>query len=120
MASANLDISGVLSKLTSFENKFDAALSVFAENGAQKMEEYAKKNRKWTDRTARARQSLNGKAFKIDNGYRLQIAHGVHYGVYLEYRYGRKYAILDTTVRSVGNGQILPALGKFIERTCKV
>ena len=67
---------------------------VFAQSGAQKMEQYAKKNRQWTDRTGRARQPLNGSAFRIDNGYRIHIAHGVYYGVYLEYAHENKYSIL--------------------------
>ena len=88
---------------------------VVAESGAQKMEQYAKKNRKWTDRTGRARQSLNGSAFRIDNGYRIQIAHGVYYGVYLEYAHERKYAILERTITKVGMEQIMPAFHNFLD-----
>lgn len=120
MAKFQVDASEVLGKLSMFENKFDAALYQFAQNGAQKMESYAKQHRPWTDRTARARQSLQGSAFRIDNGYRLQIAHGVSYGVYLEYAHERRFAILEPTIRAVGYGQIMPAFDRFIERTCKV
>ena len=91
----SIDVSKVLKGITDFDDAFDKALMVFAQSGAQKMEQYAKKNRKWTDRTGRARQSLKGSAFRIENGYRIQIAHGVYYGVYLEYAHERKYAILE-------------------------
>ena len=106
--------------MAKFENKFDAALYQFANNGAQKMEAYAKQNRPWTDRTGRARQSLKGSAYRANKGYRLEIAHGVSYGVYLEYAQKKKITILRTTVEKVGRNQILPAFDKFIERTCKI
>ena len=75
----SIDVSKVLKGIADFDDAFDKALMVFAQSGAQKMEQYAKKNRKWTDRTGRARQSLKGSAFRIDNGYRIQIAHGVYF-----------------------------------------
>ena len=111
----SIDVSKVLKGITDFEGAFDKALMVFAQSGAQKMEQYAKKNRKWTDRTGRARQSLNGSAFRIDNGYRIQIAHGVYYGVYLEYAHERKYAILERTITKVGMEQIMPAFHNFLD-----
>ena len=120
MASLKLDVKQVVQNMAKFENKFDAALYQFANNGAQKMEAYAKQNRPWTDRTGRARQSLKGSAYRANKGYRLEIAHGVSYGIYLEYKYNRKYAILWPTVNTVGRNQIMPAFDKFIERTCKI
>lgn len=120
LASLKLDVKQVVQNMAKFENKFDAALYQFANNGAQKMEAYAKQNRPWTDRTGRARQSLKGSAYRVNKGYRLEIAHGVSYGIYLEYKYNRKYAILWPTVNTVGRNQIMPAFDKFIERTCKI
>ena len=110
-----IDVSKVLKGITDFDDAFDKALMVFSQSGAQKMEQYAKKNRKWTDRTGRARQSLKGSAFRIDNGYRIQIAHGVYYGVYLEYAHERKYAILERTITKVGMEQIMPAFHNFLD-----
>lgn len=120
MPSLKLDAEQVVQNMAKFENKFDAALYQFANNGAQKMEAYAKQHRPWTDRTGRARQSLKGSAYRVNKGYRLEIAHGVSYGVYLEYAHERKFAILWPTVEKVGHNQILPAFDKFIERTCKI
>lgn len=111
----SIDVSKVLKGITDFDDAFDKALMVFAQSGAQKMERYAKKNRKWTDRTGRARQLLKGSAFRIDNGYRIQIAHGVYYGIYLEYAHERKYAILERTITKVGMGQIMPAFHNFLD-----
>ena len=120
MPSLKLDVKQVVQNMAKFENKFDAALYQFANNGAQKMEAYARQNRPWTDRTGRAKQSLKGSAYRVNKGYRLEIAHGVSYGVYLEYAHERKFAILWPTVNTVGRNQIMPAFDKFIERTCKI
>lgn len=115
-----IDVSQVVQKLDAFQDKFDAAMYLFSTSGAQKLQNYAKYNRPWTDRTGAARQRLKGSAYRIDHGYRLEIAHGVSYGIYLEFAHERRFAILEPTIETVGRGQILPAFDKFIERTCKV
>ena len=43
------------------------------------------------------------------------IAHGVYYGVYLEYAHERKYAILERTITKVGMEQIMPAFHNFLD-----
>lgn len=113
---SRIDVSKVVEGLADIGSKFDAALQLLAESGAEKMESYAKHNRPWKDRTGRARQSLKGLAYKIANGYRIEIAHGVEYGIYLEYAHERKYAILEQTVNKVGVQQILPAFHNFLEK----
>lgn len=115
-----LDITQVMGKLNAFEDKFGAAMYLFATSGAQKMEGWAKENRPWTDRTGAARQRLKGSAYQIDKGYRLEIAHGVNYGIFLELAHERRFAILEPTIQTVGKGQIMPAFERFIERTCNV
>lgn len=111
----SIDVSKVLKGITDFDDAFEKALMVFSISGAQKMEQYAKRYRKWTDRTGRARQSLKGSAFRIENGYRIQIAHGVYYGVYLEYAHERKYAILQRTITTIGMKNIMPAFHNFLD-----
>lgn len=111
----SIDVSKVLKGITDFDDAFDKALMVFAQSGAQKMERYVRRYRKWKDRTGRARQSLKGSAFRIENGYRIQIAHGVYYGIYLEYAHERKYAILERAITKVGMGQIMPAFHNFLD-----
>ena len=85
--------------MAKFENKFDAALYQFANNGAQKMEAYAKQHRPWTDRTSRARQGLTGYVETTASGFKIVIAHTVDYGLWLELAHEKKYAILEPTVR---------------------
>lgn len=111
-----LDYSRVLKNLQSFQSKFDAAVSALCENGSEKMEQYAKENRPWTDRTGLARQSLKGSWERTDDGYVVKIAHGVDYGVWLEFAKERRYAILLPTIENVGKGEILPAFRNFVEK----
>lgn len=54
------------------------------ENVAATMERHAKDNAPWKDRTAHARQSINGKSTANGNTVTMTIAHGVRYGQYLE------------------------------------
>ena len=129
-----LDISQVMSVLATMPPKFDAAAELLAKNGAQKMERYAKANRLWTDRTADARKFLKGTSYRIPRGFRMEISHGVYYGICLEgtnnpsqsagpqtlspldmeFAYERKYAILAPTVREVGEKEIKPAFENFL------
>lgn len=111
-----LDYSQVMNKMQRFQSKFDAAVTLLCENGSQKMEKYAKENRPWKDRTGSARQRLKGSWNKTNDGYVVKIAHGVNYGVWLEFANERKYAILLPTVEKVGKGEILPAFKNFVNK----
>lgn len=110
-----MDVDEVAMNMLKLRLKFEGALIVFCHNGAQKMEAYAKQHRPWKDRTGNARQRLKGSWKKVGNGYQIQIAHGVKYGVYLEFKNERKYAILKPTVEKVGYGEILPAFQNFMD-----
>ncbi len=70
------------------------------------IENWMKSNRPWTDRTSAAVQSLHSEvnpptAAQVADVIEVVMAHGVEYGVYLEYSHIRKYAI------------VLPALDHF-------
>lgn len=111
-----LDFSEVHERTEQLKSKFEAACSLLCANGAQKMEGYAKEHRPWKDRTGNARQRLKGSWSKVDGGYRIEIAHGVNYGVWLEFAHERRYAILKPTVEKVGYGEILPAFNNFMDK----
>ena len=100
---SRIDDSDLRSGLTAFGPAVEAALRIYAETAAKDFESYAKANRPWTDRTGRARQSLNGYVENLPNGVRINIAHGVDYGQFLEFAHEKKYAILEPTVRLKAN-----------------
>lgn len=111
-----LEYQSVLNNMQKLQNRFDAAVEVLCNNGAQRMEAYAKRNRPWHDRTGRARQSLKGSWSKEGSGYKVQIAHGVTYGIYLEMKNERRYAILMPTVEKVGYNEIVPSFRNLMDR----
>jgi len=68
---------------------------------APKASNYAKSNAPWTDRTSNARNGLTARAGKEGSTHYIVIAHQVPYGIYLETRWGGKYAILNETVQAM-------------------
>lgn len=81
---------------------------------AKKLEGYAKQNAPWTDRTGRARQSLNASVSTIPNGYRITLAHGVDYGLWLELAHERRFAIVMPAIEKKG-GEIVKSFQNFME-----
>lgn len=111
-----VNIDGLVMGLTKLQTGADVAIRMMAEQGAQKMENFAKENRKWTDRTGQARQRLKGSTESISNGYRIIIAHGVDYGIWLELAHEKRFAILPQTVEYVAAFEIMPGFNRLIER----
>lgn len=64
---------------------------------AGRLEEYAKLNAPWSDRTSHARQSLHGGVDTDDDRFVLYLSHGVEYGIWLELAHGGNYAIVRPT-----------------------
>lgn len=111
-----VDIDALVKNLTLLQSAIDPAVHMLAEQGAIKMENFAKENRKWTDRTGQARQRLKGSTTQITNGYRIIIAHGVDYGIWLELAHEKRFSILPQTVEYVSAFEIIPGFNKLIER----
>lgn len=79
-----------------------AAIRMYAETQASRLEGHAKENRPWTDRTGDARKRLTGYVTDIPTGYRINLAHGVDYGIWLELAHEKRFAILEPTIRLRG------------------
>lgn len=94
-----VDSSDLRNNLESFQRQADVAIKMYCEDVAKSMEGYAKRNRPWTDRTIRARQSLHGFVEDTGDVIRTCIAHGVWYGISLETKHEKRYAILFPTVQ---------------------
>lgn len=90
-------------KLENMEDRSGVAILMYAEEGAKKFENYAKANRPWTDRTGHARQRLHGYVEQSLSKVRVGVAHGVDYGVYLEYAHEQRFAILWKTVQALSS-----------------
>lgn len=90
----------ILEGLDNVFNKVEAALRVYTDSAAKKIEASAKMNRPWTDRTGEARRTITAFAKHASNSQKIRITlqDGVYYGKYLEYYNGGKYAIIEPTV----------------------
>lgn len=116
MAGLKFDLSGMISGLADCESKADIAIRMLAEQGALQLQNSARENRKWTDRTGHARQRLTGYVGKIPEGYRITLAHGVDYGIWLELAHEKRFAIIPRTIEYVGTFEIMPGFQRLIER----
>ena len=119
-ANFKIDASKLLSRLESTETRSMAAIRMFAETGATKLESAAKENARWQDRTGHARQRLKGDALPVAKGYKLRLAHGVDYGKWLELAHERRFAIIEETIEYVGTFEIMPGFKKLLNRLGRV
>lgn len=89
------------------------AMVASANYAATQSESYMRENAPWTDRTGAARNGLRADVQVSTNKVALILYHSVAYGVFLEVRWGGKYAILQPTMEVAG-GIWMEALGKMI------
>lgn len=115
--SKGLDFSALENGLESFNDRFVKGVRMFAEaDSAPKLQNYAKDNAKWTDRTGHARQRLTCTVSRIEIGFRLMLSHGVDYGINLEKDYEEKYAIINPTIKEAGSKDVIPAFENFMQK----
>lgn len=110
-----IDSKGLKEGLERLFNKSDSKIKKYLSTTERKLENYAKQNAPWTDRSGRARLGLHSYTEKKPFGYRLIIAHGVDYGIWLELAHEKKYAILNETIQQNTN-DIMKGFTKLIER----
>lgn len=115
MATFKVDASSLSDKLLSMQQKADIAMMMYAQQGAQQFENYAKNNRPWTDRTGHARQRLSGYVEKNPDNIRIYISHGVEYGFWLEYSHEKRFAILQKTINAI-SPMVIKGFDKLIEK----
>lgn len=96
--SFKFDASKLVKGIAEREIKTRAALGLYADTVAKKMETHAKSNKPWVDRTGRAKQSLNSSWKWVGDVARVELSHGVYYGIYLEFCNERKYSIIRPTI----------------------
>lgn len=96
----NFDFSEVEKNLETLRKL--AALRIYAETQAANLQDYMKRNHPWQNRTFQAEKRLSATVEEIPTGYRIVLAHGVDYGVWLELANEKRYAILEPTVRLRG------------------
>ena len=112
--SFKFDASNLIKGLAEREIKTRAALGLYADTVAKKMETHAKSNKPWVDRTGRAKQSLNSSWKWVGDVARVELSHGVYYGIYLELCNEKKYAIIKPTIDTI-SPQAIRGLNKILK-----
>jgi hypothetical protein len=112
--SFKFDASKLIKGIAERELKTKAALGLYADTVAKKMETHAKSNYKWTPRSGAAHQRLNGSWKWIGDVARVELSHGVYYGIYLEFCNEKRYAIIKPTIDKI-SPQAIKGLGKILK-----
>lgn len=95
------------------ENKVRAAIGLFADTAAKKMEAEAKQNAAWIDRTSNARNSIRGEFGWKGKRAVITLSGNTNYFPYLELAHEKKYAILVPTIQR-NAPEILKAYRKLV------
>lgn len=104
------------------EGKIKAGMGLYADTAAKKLERKAKVDRKWTDRTSQARNSLKGSSswnkqgllgFKKGNDITINLSGGMPYSPALELAYEKRYAVITPTVQAM-SAEILSGFAKVV------
>lgn len=115
-SSFHFDPEKLLRGLENFESKSQAAIRKYAETSANKLETEAKINARWENHTGDARRRMKGDSLPVAEGYKLRLAHGVDYGIFLELAHERKFAIIEETIDRVGTSDIMPGFQNLMGR----
>jgi hypothetical protein len=79
-----------------------AVVATVMERGANEMEDYARQNAPWSDRTGAARAGLSAEVNYDLTEIDIILSHGVDYGFWLEVIQDGEYAILMPTIEALG------------------
>jgi L-ascorbate metabolism protein UlaG (beta-lactamase superfamily) len=95
----NVDIDEVMDELDAMDKKLKAAVSVYAETVGAKLTSEAKRNAKWTDRTALARQSITSSFNWKGNTCTIYVSGNTDYFPYLELANEKRLAVLYPVIQ---------------------
>lgn len=113
-----IDASGSLARLTQIQQQTLNACIIYGQAAANKMVKEAKLKAPWEDRSHLARNTLNGGASWHGRRVRVELAHGMHYGVYLEkvrFRHKGNLAIVFPTVQRMAP-EIIEGWAKVVKK----
>lgn len=101
--------------LDRLSDRFAVAVLMYAQTGALKLQNHAKRIAPWTDRTGAARNRLTGYTESHPGKVRIILAHGVDYGVWLELANEQRFAAIDPALRVVAP-QIMEGFRGLLDR----
>jgi hypothetical protein len=106
----------LVANVRGLEPKLSKVIAGIMLASAPKVANYARTNAPWRDRTGNARQGLAAKYSASGGVHRIDLAHGMPYGIYLEVKNAGQYAIIVPTIIVQGQAimaSIKGAMGKI-------
>ena len=79
-------------RVARYKSALIAAVFALATEWASRIADDARRNHGWTNRTGAAEAGLFGRAFRLATGALIIVGGSVHYQIYLERRWGGRYA----------------------------
>lgn len=105
----------LLKKLEEGPKKVQQAAWIAVSSMAPEVENYAKMNAPWTDRTGNARNGLAARPFRDAQSVGVIIYHQVSYGIWLEVKWSGRYAIINPTIDAMGPA-VMKRFNRILER----
>lgn len=96
------DMGTLMANVNGMEARLAKVISGIMLGNESKVQNYARANAQWTDRTGNARQGLAAKYSASGGIHIITVSHGVPYGIWLETRWAGRYAIIEPTVKHEG------------------
>lgn len=94
-----IDMSKLASGVANFEKKMQIGLQMYLAAQAVALEGEMKQGAPWTNRSGDARRRLTASVERpAPASFRIKLAHGVRYGVWLELAKEKKYAIIGPVI----------------------
>ena len=91
------------------------AANIAAQSMAPEVENYMKINAPWTDQTSNARNGLAARAYRDRDEIGIVLYHQVTYGIWLETRFGGKYAIIEPTIEAM-SPKVMARFERILDR----
>lgn len=101
--------------IATFPGKLDIAIASVMEYQSGNVQDYARSNASWTDRTSNARNGLFARAYRRGKAHGIVLYHSVPYGIWLEVRWGGKYRIIVPTIQTQGRA-VMTMLSQVLRR----
>ncbi len=108
-----IDTSGLLRGLSEAKLKTMFAVETYGKTAAMKLEQTAKQDAPWRDRTGIARQTITGVADWEGEKFRIGVAGNTNYFIYLELGRNKNFAVLWPTVTKM-TPEILQGMARLL------
>jgi hypothetical protein len=102
-------------KIKASKAKVLQAAHIAAQSMAPEVENYMKVNAPWTDQTSNARNGLAARAYRDQDQIGIVLYHQVSYGIWLETRFGGKYAIIQPTIDAM-SPKVMARFERILDR----